>query len=155
MSEVFPSVSGKNLNKEKLTIPDDYHEKNLLVIVAFQQWQQKLVDDTIAIFEANNLGNTHSILEVPVIQRSTKFRQVRLDTLMRIAIRDRRVRQRTVTVYIDKQKFRDKLSILNDNSIHWFLVGHVSKKILLRGTDTVSSEEITQIILLSNEMDEA
>ena len=106
MSERFPPVTGKNLNKETLTIPDDYNEKNLLAIVAFQQWHQKVVDDMIAIFEASNLDRNHSIIEVPVIQRSTKFRQIRLDTLMRVAIRDRRIRQRTVTVYIDKQAFR-------------------------------------------------
>ena len=82
----------------------------------------------------------------PVIQRSTKFRQIRLDTLMRVAIRDRRIRQRTVTVYIDKQAFREKLSIPDDNSVHWFLIDRVSKNILLRGTDTVSPEEIIQII---------
>jgi hypothetical protein len=80
-----------------------------------------------------------------VIQRSTKFRQIRLDTLMRVAIRDRRIRQRTVTVYIDKQAFRQKLSIPDDNSVHWFLIDRVSKNILEKGTDTVSPEEITQI----------
>jgi hypothetical protein len=150
MSERFPPVTGKNLNKETLTIPDDYNEKNLLAIVAFQQWHQKVVDDMIAIFEASNLDRNHSIIEVPVIQRSTKFRQIRLDTLMRVAIRDRRIRQRTVTVYIDKQAFREKLNIPDDNSVHWFLIDHVSKNILLRGTDTVSPEEITQISSHSN-----
>jgi hypothetical protein len=65
---------------------------------------------------------------------------------MRVAIRDRRIRQRTVTVYIDKQAFREKLNIPDDNSVHWFLIDHVSKNILLRGTDTVSPEEIIQII---------
>ncbi len=150
MSERFPPVTGKNLNKETLTIPDDYDEKNLLAMVAFQQWHQKVVDDMIAIFEASNLDRTHSIIEVPVIQRSTKFRQIRLDTLMRVAIRDRRIRQRTVTVYIDKQAFREKLSIPDDNSVHWFLIDHVSKNILQRGKDTVSPEEITQISSHSN-----
>jgi len=153
MPEIFPSITGKNLNKEKLTIPDDYNEKNLLVIVAFQQWQQGVVDEAIAILEASNLDHNLSILEIPVIQRSTRFRQIRLDTLMRVAIRDRRVRQRTVTVYIDKQAFRDQLNIPNDDSIHWFLIDHVSKKILLRGKDTVSPEEITQIVSYSKKMD--
>lgn len=154
VSEEFPSITGKNLNKEILTIPDDYDGKNLLVIVAFQQWQQRLVDDMIAILEASDLELTHSIIEVPVIQRSTKFRQIRLDTLMRVAIRDRRIRQRTITVYLDKQAFRDKLSIPDDNSIHWFLIHHTSKNILLRGKDTVSSQDITQIISYSKDIDQ-
>ena len=154
MSERFPSITGKNLNKETLTIPDDYDEKNLLAIVAFQQWHQRVVDDMIALFEASNLDETHSIIVVPVIQRSTKFRQIRLDTLMRVAIRDRSIRQRTVTVYIDKQEFREKLNIPDDNSVHWFLIDHVSKKILRRGSDTVTPEEIAQILSYSKDMDE-
>jgi len=153
MSEVFPSVTGRNLNKEKLTIPDDYGEKNLLVIVAFQQWQQGVVDDAITILEESKLDRTHSIIEIPVIQRSTRFRQIRLDTLMRAVIRDRHIRQRTVTVYTDKQAFREKLGIANDNSIHWFLIDHVSKTILLRGVDTISPENITQIISHSSKID--
>ena len=153
MSEVFPSVTGRNLNKETLTIPDDYGEKNLLVIVAFQRWQQGIVDDAITILEESKLDRTHSIIEIPVIQRSTRFRQIRLDTLMRAVIRDRHIRQRTVTVYTDKQAFREKLGIANDKSIHWFLIDHVSKTILLRGADTISPENITQIISHSSKID--
>ena len=57
---------------------------------------------------------------------------------------------RTVTVYIDKQAFIEKLSIPDDNSVHWFLIDRVSKNILQRGKDTVSPEEITQISSHSN-----
>ena len=34
----FPSIQGNNLNKEKKVVPDDFVDKNLIVIVAFQQW---------------------------------------------------------------------------------------------------------------------
>ena len=144
MPEIFPSVTGRNLNKKTLTIPDDYNSEPLLVIAAFEQWQQRVVDEVISAFEANNLGQNHTIIEIPVIQRSTRFRQIRLDAIMRAVIRDRDIRQRTVTVYLDKKAFRDSLEIPNDSAVHWFLVDHASKKIRMRGINVPSSEELRQ-----------
>ena len=45
----FPSIQGSNLNKEKKVVPDDFVDKNLIVIVAFQQWHQPLVLSLIHI----------------------------------------------------------------------------------------------------------
>lgn len=141
MDDVFPSIQGKNLNKRSLTIPDDFTEKNLFIIVAFLQWQQRAVDEIIENLEANDVHLTHHIIEVPVIQQTTWLRQVRLDTLMRMGIRDREVRQRTITVYLDKKEFQASLNIPNDDSIHWFVVDHATKKILSRGMgSTVQSD---------------
>ena len=39
----FPSIEGNNLNKEKKIVPDDFVDKDLIIIVAFQQWHQGLV----------------------------------------------------------------------------------------------------------------
>lgn len=150
MAEKFPSVTGRNLNKKTVTVPDDYNNKPLLVIAAFEQWQQRVVDEVIAAFDANGLGERHTIIEIPVIQRSTRFRQIRLDTIMRAVIRDRDVRQRTVTVYLDKKAFRDSLDIPNDSAVHWFLIDHISKEIRLRGVNVPSSEELNQLVSLSS-----
>jgi hypothetical protein len=67
---------------------------------------------------------------------------------MRAVIRDRNVRQRTVTVYLDKKAFRDSLDIPNDSAVHWFLIDHVSKEIRLRGVNVPSSEEMNQLLSL-------
>ena len=40
---VFPSIQGNNLNKKSRTVPDDFIDKDLIVIVAFQQWHQAIV----------------------------------------------------------------------------------------------------------------
>ena len=36
----FPSIQGNNLNKVKKIVPDDFVDRDLIVIVAFQQWHQ-------------------------------------------------------------------------------------------------------------------
>ena len=47
----FPSIEGNNLNKEKKVVPDDFVDKDLIIIVAFQQWHQGLVDQSINLLE--------------------------------------------------------------------------------------------------------
>jgi len=146
MADVFPSVFGKNLNKEGMTIPDDFSEKNLFVITAFQQWHQPLVDESIKNLEECDVQNTHHIIEVPVIQQLSWFRRMRLDTLMRLAIKNREIRQRTITVCLDKKEFRDNLGIPNEDTIYWFIIDHISKRILMRGTGVISPKEVNRII---------
>ena len=145
MAETFPSLHGRNLNKQNITVPDDYSDKNLIVFAAFQQWHQPDVDRSIALLEQNNMQQSYHIIEVPVIQKSTWFRQLRLDTIMRAGIRAPHIRQRTVTVYLDKANFCEQLNIANDNSIHWFVIAHLNKQILLRGEGKLTAEDLSQI----------
>ena len=145
MEEIFASFSGENLNKERKTIPDDYTEKNLVVIIAFQRWHQKLVDSSIDSLEKMGINDTHYILEVPVIEKTNWFRKIRLDTIMRAGIRDSDVRARTITLYTNKANFTDKFSIGNEDSIHWFVVDHISHQVLVRGEGLLSPEDILGI----------
>jgi len=66
----FPTIQGNNLNKQSKIIPNDYADKDLIIIVAFQQWHQPIVDEAIESLEKNGLGDTHNIIEVPTIQKS-------------------------------------------------------------------------------------
>jgi hypothetical protein len=47
MAEIFPTIIGKNLNKQVTAIPDDFSEQPLIVIAAFQRWHQNLVDQSL------------------------------------------------------------------------------------------------------------
>jgi hypothetical protein len=145
MTEVFPTIVGKNLNKHVKTIPGDFKEKNLLLLVAFQQWHQPVVDDCLNRIEAHHLQENHHVLEIPVIQKSTAFRRIRLDALMRAAIRDQAIRERTITVYLDKQAFMSDTNIPSEDRIHWFLVSHRTGAILLRGIGSMSEDDIQEI----------
>ncbi|MFB1005076.1 MAG: hypothetical protein QMC59_01180 [Candidatus Poseidoniaceae archaeon] len=145
MAEIFPTIIGKNLNKQVTAIPDDFSEQPLIVIAAFQRWHQNLVDQSMENLDKMNMNETHTIIEVPVIKKSSMLQRMRLDGLMRAAISDVGVRQRTITVYLDKQAFRDSLNIENEDTMYWFLVDHATKSILLRGSGIMTSEDIGQI----------
>ena len=41
---------------------------------------------------------------------------------MRAGIRDDRIRNRTITAYIDKEQFKLDLEIPDEDTIYWFLV---------------------------------
>jgi hypothetical protein len=145
MAEIFPTITAKNLNKKKIAIPDDFSEKNLIVIVAFQRWHQDLVNESIENLEKDNMYDNHHIIEVPVIKQFSGLRRMRLDGVMRARITDYDIRQRTITAYLNKQAFRSSLSIPNEDTAYWFLVNRATKAILLRGSGVISPEQINQI----------
>jgi hypothetical protein len=145
MPEMFPTINGRNLNKKRTAIPDDFSDMNIIAIIAFQRWQQDLVDESIERLDKMNMNETHHVIEVPVLQQFSKLRQMRLDGVMRAAIVDYGIRQRTITAYLDKQVFRNCLNIPSEDTTYWFLIDHVTKNILLRGTGVITSEEVNQI----------
>ena len=150
MPDLFPSVRGKNLNKVSKTVPDDFTSQHLIAIVAFQQWHQRNVDQTIELLEKNAFGEQFEIIEIPVIQKATRFRQIRLDALMRAAIRDHRIRNRTITVYLDKKEFLTSLGIETDGSILWFVIHRNANTILLRGKGVITPNDLERITTISN-----
>ena len=138
----FPSIQGNNLNKEKKVVTDDFVDKNLIVIVAFQQWHQPLVDESILLLENNGLGETHNIIEVPTIQKTSKLAEIYLDGVMRAGIRDDRIRNRTITAYIDKEQFKLDLEIPDEDTIYWFLVQKNTNNIIAKGYGIITEKEL-------------
>ncbi len=138
----FPAIEGNNLNKQKKVVPDDFVDKNLIVIVAFQQWHQPLVDESILLLENNGLGETHNIIEVPTIQKTSKLAEIYLDGVMRAGIRDDRIRNRTITAYIDKEQFKEDLEIPDEDTIYWFLVKKNTNNIISKGYGIITEKEL-------------
>ena len=141
----FPSIEGNNLNKEKKVVPDDFVDKDLIIIVAFQQWHQGLVDQSINLLENNEMDLTHNIIEVPTIRKTNKLNEIYLDGVMRAGIRDDRIRNRTITAYLNKEEFKEDLDIPNEETIYWFLIEEGSSKILIQGEGIITERELELI----------
>ncbi|MGD2072291.1 MAG: hypothetical protein PVG65_02240 [Candidatus Thorarchaeota archaeon] len=126
---MFPKVSGKNLLKEKIVIPTQLRGKLNIVIVAFQQWHQKLVDSWIPFLE--NISHEYhnfEFYELPTIQNMNFLYRMIINNGMRFGIQSKETRGRTITLYIDKPPFKCKLGISNEKDIHIFLIdreGHI------------------------------
>ena len=145
MGDVFPTIIGKNLNKETISIPNDFTQRNIIVIMAFQRWHQSTVDEMIRLLELNNLQHYYDIIEVPVVQKMSWFRQRRLDAIMRAGITDFEVRQRTVTVYTDKPALLKSLSITSDQKICWYVIESTTSKVLFKGVELISQSDLKRM----------
>ena len=115
----FPTVTGSNLQRQKLTLPQDFQGDRNLVFIAFQQWQQSQ-DDTWIPF-ARQLEDTHSELryyELPTIEHRNALARTFINEGLRAGIPDRVARERTITLYLDKVAFRQALQLPAEDDIY-------------------------------------
>ena len=133
-------MTGSNLNKEEKVIPRDLDGELNVVIVAYQQWHQRLVNSWVPLlqeFEAKHPDFEY--YELPTIRRMNFVYRRFIDGGMRAGIPSTETRCRTITLYIDKKPFNDKLGISSEDDIHIFLIRR-DGEILWRGEGPVTEE---------------
>jgi len=121
-SERFPTVSGSNLDREELEFPRDFAGDLNLVIVPFEQRQQLDVNTWIPL--ARELEATYEgfvYYETPTIYQLPALSRTFINEGMRAGIPDQTSRERTVTLYLDKDAFKQSLGIDSEEIIHIFL----------------------------------
>jgi hypothetical protein len=119
----FPSVKASNLEKRDFNLPADFEGDRNLVLVAFEREQQEDVDTWLREmkhFEEADPGLHY--YELPTIQRPGAFLRWFIDTGMRHGIPDRKARERTIPLYLEKKPFLDSLLIVDQNKIYALLV---------------------------------
>ena len=141
MENEFPTLTGNNLNREEVTIPNDLNEKPLLVILAFEQYHQRTVDEIIYQIEGEVSPSSINIIETPVLAGSSKLFQSYLDGIMRGGIKDYDIRARTITIYGKKDEILEQLKI-EDQNVYWYLIGKDTSTILLSGMNTLSKSQL-------------
>jgi hypothetical protein len=119
----FPAVKASNLEKRELSLPADFEGERNLLLVAFEREQQRDVDTWIREmkrFEESDPGFRY--YELPTIQRPNSLVRWFIDSGMRRGIPDRKARERTITLYLDRKPFCDALRIADQKIIHALLV---------------------------------
>jgi hypothetical protein len=119
----FPTVSGSNLDRHRLTFPDDLAGELNVILIAFQQWQQAQVNTWLPLvrdIEARYRSVRH--YELPTIERYPKLAQMFINEGMRAGIPDPLARERTVTLYLDKDGFRRALAMADEDDIYVLVV---------------------------------
>jgi hypothetical protein len=119
----FPVISGFNLNRQEFEFPRDFEGDLNLVIVAFQQYQQRTVNTWLPY--AQELESTFSkfiYYELPTISDRSVLSRTFINEGMRAGIPDQTARERTITLYLNKGEFRSALDIPNEDDIYLFLV---------------------------------
>lgn len=119
----FPRVEGYNLLREKIRLPSDLKGELNIVFVPFYQWHQSLVDGWVPLarqLERENSGVYY--YELPVIRSMNVLSRTFINEGMRAGIPNQATRERTITLYLDKGKFRRALDIPHEDTIYVLLV---------------------------------
>jgi hypothetical protein len=137
----FPSVSGNDLLRNKVSLPDDLSSGLNVLIVAFQRWHQGLVNSWVPFLD--HMLEKHQdfdYYELPTIRKMNWLSRSIIDNGMRTGIPSRNTRRRTITLYIDKEPFRKKLSIPDESDIHLFLASK-DGEVLWAGSGAISEDK--------------
>ncbi len=139
----FPIVSGSNLLRQKLTFPEDFRGNLNLLFIAFEQWQQMEVNSWIPV--AKELEKQIEGLlyyELPTIQDRSIFSKIFINEGMRLGIPDHTSRERTITLYLEKDAFRRSLDMPDEDHIYVLLIDSSGDVIFrTRGAYTPESGE--------------
>jgi len=141
----FPEVIGINLEGEEIPLPGGFSGALNLVVVAFEQDQQRLVDTWIAAID-DLVAATPGLrfYEVPTIYEANPVFRLWVNNGMRSGIRDADARQRTITVYLDRERLIELLAIPDMRDIHVFLLDE-SGRILWRTTGPRDEEKAASL----------
>ena len=119
----FPTIKGSNLAGKEYTLPADFEGELNIVAVAFQMWHQDEVNTWMPLFEQME----HQVpglraYELPVLRSMNRVSQWMIDQGMRGGIPDLATRSRTITLYTDKERFRQALDLSSEDHITVLLV---------------------------------
>ena len=155
----FPTVSGSNLLREKLTLPQDFQGKLNLVFIPFERWHQMEVDSWSAL--AEELEEKYAGLvyyELPTLQNGGAFYKIFLNEGMRVGIPNPKTRERTITLYLDKAEFRAALDMKDEEHIYILVVDRQGNEFFrLRGQynrqgETALRQALNQLIPKAREL---
>lgn len=127
----FPTVTGTNLLREKVTLPADFKGELNLVFVAFLQWHQSEINTWIPMvldWERQNPGLVY--YELPVIEDRNMLYKWFINEGMRAGIPNPLTRERTITLYLHKPAFMQSLEIGDEEHIYVFLMDKNHNEIL-------------------------
>jgi len=137
----FPVVSGSNLQRQEFEFPRDFEGQINFLLIPFQREQQKDVNTWVPL--AQKLERSFPGLvyyELPTIRKLPVLSRTFINEGMRAGIPDRTARERTVTLYIDKDKFKEVLEIKTESTIHLFLLDE-DGNILWRDSGTYTDDK--------------
>ncbi len=135
----FPKISGIDLEGKKRDLPQAFDKKSNIVVVAFKREQQEEVNTWIsAVDEIIKKNSNVAFFEVPLIYELNYLSRSFLNNGMRRGIPDVKARQRTITVYTNRDQFF-KITNMQEDKIYVLLVNNKGK--ILWRTDGVADNK--------------
>jgi len=148
----LPAVTGSNLLRQNIKLPDDLGGNLNLLFIPFYQWQQMEVNSWLPLM--SQLEQSHPdfrYYELPTIQHRNVIWQTFINEGMRAGIPDPATRQRTITLYIDKKAFMSAAGLTDEDHIHLLLTDQAGN-ILWRSCAEYSTEKASELVIAVNEL---
>jgi hypothetical protein len=147
---MFPEIHGENLEGQAFRIPFDLKMDINLIIIAFKRYQQFIINQWV--LNLDNLQRKYPIFEyyeLPILASRNKPMRFWIDGGMRAGIPDKKTRERTITVYMNKNQFRSQLNIKNEDEIQIILMTKQGEIIWREsgGYSEIKFKELHDIIL--------
>ncbi len=145
----FPNLSGNNLNGKKFNLPQDFPAERTLVLIAFEEKQQAILDTWSQGLDL--LNSQIPWIEVPVISTPYKLGSFIIDSGMRKGIPNPKVRDRVITLYTDREAFAKSMGFAYDKQGAYVAVVDRSGKNLgmVKGAyDETKAKEILTLLEL-------
>lgn len=119
----FPVIEAANLEGQKFALPHDLGGERNLLLIAFEREQQKNLDTWLHEMKRfEEVDPAFRYYELPTISRLNPFSRWFIDNGMRRGIPDKKARERTITLYIDKKPFEESLQIPTEKTVYAILV---------------------------------
>ena len=152
----FPTVSGYNLDRQEREFPRDFAGELNLIFVAFQRRHQTTINTWVP-YARELEGAFPGVVyyELPTIDEMPTLSRTFINEGMRAGIPDQTARERTVTLYIDTEAFRQATGIPGTDEVHVLLVDRAGE-ILWRTTgeyDETKGEMLLLAILAARAKD--
>jgi hypothetical protein len=145
----FPTVSGFNLDRQEFQFPRDFDGELNLIFIAFLQQQQMVINTWLPYAqEVEDMFPGVVYYELPTIEELPVVSRTFINEGMRAGIPDPKARQRTITLYIDLEKFMQATGIPDKSEVHILLVNRAGE-ILWRTTgnfEQVKGDELVKTI---------
>lgn len=118
-AQQFPRIEARNLERREVLLPEAFDGERNVVMIAFQQRHQVLVDSWVPWLETIATSDPgFRFYEIPAIGRVwSPFRSL-IDGGMAAAIREPVILRRTLTFYGDVSRLTKPLGIVDRNTIH-------------------------------------
>lgn len=143
---VFPTVEGRNLLKENLVLPEALAGRPALVHVAFYQRQQLQINTWLARNEDFTTAiEDLRIIETPTMKRGWAVIAGQIDNWMRSGIEGDEARGRTISLFVDTEKFRDALALPTDD-INYVLLLDEQGRVLHREEGVFDDAKLARIV---------
>jgi len=141
----FPEVEGDNLEKRHFKLPQDLEGDLNLVIIPFKRIQQSLVDEwTYSLKPLYDEYDFIYFYEIPTLSSGYRFMSFMIDGGMRAGIPDRETRNHTITLYVNKKKFKEVLDIGTEDTIYILLLKR-DGEIIWRTKGSVNENKIKDL----------